>query len=282
MHTGFQQYALACALALVPAGACAESFDIEGAAVAYFEAFSRIQAQHEPVLVEPSQVINVQDYLVALMRPTWGMDVGYLADAAADAEMPPTGILLENMFTGTRAVVTRDFGIEMLAAGELMFRVGSEDINSATTREDALAALQSVIPAVRMSDQLLAADARRNPEQHMAANLQIRMYVLGNEVELADDVDWVERLPKVGITLLDQDKQQLAASSLDPGRTHPIDAVLRMRDALNSRGIALKSDDVLGIGAWTEGYPVADLSRLAAVFDGVVPNQPMQVYMGFK
>ncbi len=269
-------------LALGSCLANAETFDVEGAAVGIFDAFSEIRQHSEPMAIEADRAIDVQNYLIALMRPTWGMDVGYLAEPGAGSERPPTGILLENMFTGTRAVIPRSFGIDMLASGELMFRIGSEDINGADTRESAIASLQSVIPAVRMSDQLLPPESRASVDQHTAANLQIRMFVLGHEVELSPETDWIERLPNVAITLMDQDQATVAQSDVDAPREHPIDAVLRISKTLNSRGITLRIGDVIGIGSWTDGYPVADLTRLAAVFVGLGSQDSPQVYMGFQ
>ena len=274
--------ALACAVMLAAGAASAEEFDIESAAVTLFDSFSKIQQQHDTLAMEPERVLDVQNYLIALMRPHWGMDVGYLADLGSDSQQPPTGILLENMFTGTRAVVSRSFGIDMRAAGELMFRVGSDDINEAQTREEVIASLHSVIPSVRMTDRLLAAEDQDSVARHTAANLQIRMYVLGQEYEFSGEDDLIERLPEIRIVLLDQNKETLATSGPVADRQHPIDSILHMCHALNARGIRIEVGNVLGIGSWTDSYPVAELTRLAAVFNGLDQDRPVQVYMGFR
>jgi len=271
-----------CTMMIAPSGSNADEFDVEASAVAIFSAFSSVQQQQEAINVQPDRVHEVQDYLIALMRPHWGMDVGYLSDAVAEDAELPTGILLENMFTGTRAIITRDFGIDMYAAGEMVFRVKSENINNAQSREDVMAALHSVIPAVRMTDRLLVDESQHDTHLHTAANLQIRLYVFGQEIELNSETDWVETLSEVDIVLLDQNKIELTTSDTDHAHAHPVDAVLRLCRKLNSRGIQLKSGDVLGIGTWTGSHPVANITRLAAVFDGLDPNQPVQVYMGFR
>ncbi len=232
--------------------------------------------------MEPGRAIEVQDYLIALMRPTWGMDVGYFAEGVDESGAPSTGILLENHFTGTRAVINRAYGINMHAAGELMFRVGSEFINDATAKDEVIASLESVIPAIRMTDRLLPDQAQEDSEQHLAANLQVRMFVLGGEIPLEDSSDVIDRLSDVQIKLLDQSKSIIVASDAAKQHGHPIDAVCNVVEALKQRGIYLRQGDVIGIGSWTDSYPVADLTRLSAKFDGLDAGDPNKILVGFR
>ena len=51
---------------------------IEDNAVAIFTAFSKTQhLDAEKLAVAPENAISIQDYYIALLRPTWGMDAGY-------------------------------------------------------------------------------------------------------------------------------------------------------------------------------------------------------------
>ena len=266
-------------------GTKAEQIDIESTAVQIFGAIKATQPLEQKLSVSTSDALVVQDYLIALMRPTWGMDVGYCANMAYHSDthlMPQTAILLENMFTGTRAIVSRAFGIDMHAAGELMFRVKSDDINVASTRQEMITAVSSVIPAVRMTDQLLGEDEADDDAASVATNLQVRMFVLGREYKLNDDEDWIQRLPQVSITLSDEGGRELTNSNSQAKRLHPIDSLLLVRDALFERGILLKPNDVVGIGIWTGEYPIATLGRLAADFEGLADDKPERIYMGFK
>ena len=272
--------------ALNPDSAAASSdLKIEQTASVFFKAFSKIKQVDLPLEISADSALAIQNFYIALLRPTWGLDVGYIARATRspeNEEIVPTGILLENMFTGTRAIVNRSFGVNMHAAGEILFRVRSFDINQATTRAEALRALESVIPAVRLSDMLVSDNQPRSREVDVAANLEIRMCVLGAEIALSSDTNWIERLSGFTLTLYNQEKEPIAVLDETARTVHPLDAVLAIRDALHARAIIIREGEILALGALTKGHPVQELTRLRAVFDGLAESDPVFVYMGFQ
>lgn len=254
---------------------------IEETANRIFKAFSKNYRLEKTIDVSAASALAVQDFYIALLRPTWGMDVGYAAAGGDETAKPLTGILLENMFTGTRAIIDRSYGVRMQASAELLFRVGSDGLNVASDRTQALAALDTVIPGVRLSDEILAGNAPHDSAVFAAANLQIRMCVLGGELKLDSNTDWIGRLARYSVVLYDENKDPV--SEFENGAaTHPLDAVLQIRDALLERGIELGKDDLLAIGPVTAGVSVGELSRLRAVFDGLSDDEQVSVYMGFR
>ena len=263
----------------------ADEFDVESTASTLFKSFTGTHSLDAPLDIDPEAAIAVQDFYIALLRPTWGMDVGYAAHATEVENVSngaPTGILLENMFTGTRSVIDRSFGINMQAAAELYFRVKSEDLNSAQTRTEALMALESVIPGVRLSDALMPGASDRGRPFVSATNLEVRMCVLGAPLQLNGDLQWIERLDGFSVTMLDENKQQID-SNQPPLAVHPLDAVLATRDSLLARGIELIAGDVLAIGTLTDAHEISELSRLRVEFDGLAADQQQVfVYMGFR
>ena len=265
----------------VGTNAIAEEISIEETANTIFKAFSKTSQLEDALIVNATSAVAVQDYFIALLRPTWGMDVGYAAASSDDAAKPLTGVLLENMFTGTRAIIDRSYGIQMQASAELLFRVGSDDLNVASDRIQALAALDSVIPGVRLSDVILAGDGPHDFAVYSAANLQIRMCVLGGELKLDSEVDWMNRLAEYSVVLYDENKDRISDYEHTTA-THPLDAVLLMVDALAERGILVRKNDLLALGPLTDGVAVGDLSRLRAVFHGLSEDQQVSVYMGFR
>ncbi len=271
-------FLLSCSLAM------AETVDIEQTANTLFKSFTRTDSVETDLNVTPDLAIAVQEYYIALLRPTWGMDVGYIAQATDEmsvAKGAPTGILLENMFTGTRAVIDRTLGIDMHAAAELYFRVKSENLNTATTREEALAALDAVIPGVRLSDALLPIPVDQDQSLQSAANLEVRMCVLGGPLQISGEQNWNERLANFSVVMSDQDKQQIA--TLNPSLSvHPLDAVLATRDSLLQRGIQVVAGDILAVGTLTDEHRIENLTRLRAEFNGLSDEQQVYVYMGFR
>ena len=262
----------------------ASATDIEATANTLFKSFTGTNSIDQHLGVDSETAIAVQDFFIALLRPTWGMDVGYAAQAteASNANQGlPTGILLENMFTGTRAVIHRSFGIDMQAAAELYFRVKSTDLNTAQTREEALLALYSVIPGVRLSDVLISDQVPHDQPLLSAANLEVRMCVLAGDLVLGGDHNWIQRLSTFSVAMFDQDKQQIAVK--DPSMSvHPLDAVLATRDALVQRGIQVQPGDILAVGALTDGHSVENLTRLRVEYEGLSEEQQVFVYMGFQ
>ena len=275
-------FLLIAALCTNPSALSASPLSVEQTAVEIFNAFTKRSELDEHIAVQSEYGSQVQDFYIALLRPTWGMDVGYAAFATEAARSgPPTAILLENMFTGTRAIIDRSFGIEMQAAAELLFRVRSEQINAASTRHEVLTSLSSVIPAVRLSDALLSQTSTPSTSMLSAVNLQVRLCVLGGDIELVQNIDWLSKLSDVAVTMLDQD-QNIVATKKGSMTVHPLDSVLATRDALLKRGIRLQPGDVLAVGTLTDGYSVESLTRLRAVFDGLIEHQSAFVYMGFR
>ena len=257
---------------------------VEEAAKTIFKAFTRNKQIESGLSIESESAVAVQEFYIALLRPTWGMDVGYASHAMSLKDgmaAPITGILLENMFTGTRAVVDRSYGVYMQAAAEMLFRVRSADLNFADTKEQALAALKTVIPGVRLSDTLVSEPKSSDQSLVSATNLEVRFCVLGRELELDQDGDWINKLSTYSVTMYDQDKKKIAM--LDgSGLIHPLDAVLLTRDSLLERGIQVQENDILAIGQLTEGFAVKDLSRLRTEFEGLSDGDPVFVYMGFR
>lgn len=274
-------YLIVCLFLTAGAVNLVHASSVEETANRIFKAFSKTNQLEGDLDVSPAAAVAVQDFYIALLRPTWGMDVGYAAVSGGDTAGPLTGILLENMFTGTRAVIDRSYGIHMRASAELLFRVGSDELNIATDRMEALAALQSVIPGVRLSDALLADGIPHHHAVTSAANLEVRMCVLGGELKLISGVDWINRLADYSVVMYDQDKATISDYQ-NSSSTHPLDAVLEIRDALAQRGILVQRDDLIALGPLTGGVAVEELSRLRAVFHGLSDEQQVSVYMGFR
>ncbi len=261
------------------------AMSVEDNAVVIFSAFTEQQSLDATDLaVTPETADSIQDFYIALLRPTWGMDVGYasLAMARSDtAELPPTGVLLENMFTGTRAVISRSFGFDMHAAAELMVRVGSPELNHATTRLEALSGLQALIPTVRLSDGYRSDAGAQAPPLARAANLYVRLCVLGRELGLRHEPAEIENLSSYSVEMLDQNQQQIVRKT-SAGQPHILDAVLATVKALGSRGIEVRTGDVLALGPLTDRFPVSELTRLRAVFHDLDRDEELSVYMGFQ
>ena len=274
-------YLLTLLLLTANLNALAEEPNIEGTANTIFKAFSKNKQLENELQVSSTSAVAVQDYYIALLRPTWGMDVGYAAIGGYDGTKPLTGVLLENMFTGTRAVIDRSLGIGMSASAELLFRVGSDEFNLASDRMEALASLRTVIPGVRLTDALLPGNVTGDSAVTSATNLQVRMCVLGGEVKLAPNDEWIERFDKFSVVLYDENKE-VVTDYQNSASTNPLDAVLLVRDALNERGIILREGDLIALGPVTKGVEVTDLARLRAEFHGLSDDEQVQVYMGFR
>ena len=275
---------MAILLGVAASSAVAQEIDIEQTANTIFKAFTKNHQLESELSVDTDSALAVQDFYIALLRPTWGMDVGYVSSAMTGNSIPAepiTGVLLENMFTGTRAVINRTYGVHMHASAELLVRVGSDDLNVAASRQEALEALKSVIPGVRLTDVLMDADNPRGQAETAATNLEVRFCVLGGELELGSDTDWISRLADFSAVLYDQNKVKIFEYQ-NSASTHPLDAVLQVRDALHVRGILLREDDILALGVLTESVAVEELTRLRAVFHGLSDEDQVSVYMGFQ
>lgn len=213
-----------------------------------------------------------QGQLVAKLGETLGGVAGYKAAATSPGAQkqlgldgPVLGILFAQMIQDDGASVAIDSGARMIVELDLMARVASEAINDATTREEALAALDAFVPFIELGDLMVPKGAAITGPLLQAMNAGARAGIIGEPV----GVDSLSpgALGAIAATL-SKDGTVIAEGEGSALLGHPLDAVLWIVDATKARGDTLKDGDLLSLGS-LDRFHIAAPGEYVATYEGL-------------
>ncbi len=232
---------------------------------------------------------TIQNQFITAIIPQLGKPVGYKAgltnqsiQAKFNLSEPLRGILLEKMLLKNPAIVANNFGIKPVLEGDLMVRIGSEDINTATTHQEILASLDAVIPFVELPDLVYDQGVSINAPKLLVINLGARLGVIGEPIALQPTPEWENRLENVEVIILDESGNQLATGKSDALLEHPLNVVLWLRDSLKAEGKTLKPGDLLSLGSITTMIAIPENSTIRVQFLGLNPEDAAEISIQFK
>lgn len=213
-----------------------------------------------------------QDQFLRLMEAELGPVVGYKAAAtSAGAQQqlgltaPVLGVLHEAMIRPDGSTVQIAEGARLIFELDLLARVGSGAINAATTRAEALAAIDAFVPFIELGDLMVPRGAAVTGPLLQAMNAGARLGVAGTPIPVAGMSE--ESLGNVaGQLRVDGIVVSEAPATALLG--HPLDAVLWIVNAAKARGMTIEPGDVLSLGS---------MGRLQQAAPGLVEA----VYAGF-
>jgi 2-keto-4-pentenoate hydratase len=248
----------------------------------------KIPLQSLPDNLTLGQALQVQDQFVRLLVPSYGKPVGYKAgltnkevQAKFNSDRPISGVLLEKMLLKSGATVPANFGTRPVIEGDLMVRVGSEKINTAKTPQEALAALDAVIPFLELPDLVYAENVKLTAPKIVAINVGARLGIMGERIPLTKVNEWQEKFGKIQLIIRDRDGNQLAIGESKALLGDPLKAVLWLRDDLRSRGKSLKQGDLLSLGTIASAIPVKSGMIIRAQYVGLDDN-PVEISVKFE
>jgi len=165
------------------------------------------------------------------------------------ATAPLLGVLFDGMIEPGGATLEWTPGERPRWEADLLLVVGSDAINEATSREEALSALRGYRPFIEVPR--LGADdgTPLTAERLGAANVGAWRGAAGPERPLPADA--LTSLASMRVVALGEDGAVLAEGRGTDVLGHPLDVVLWVRDAVKARGGRLKPDDVISVGSFT-------------------------------
>lgn len=142
---------------------------------------------------------------------------------------------------------------------DLLFRVGDERINEATTVEEAMQYIDRVYAFIElpvlMGDPAEIQDGLPFPFLMQAMNLGGKFGVVGEYLETADDPDIFENLANLTVISANADGTERSMFKVAvTDSVHPVIVTLQVAEALRNRGEALKVGDVISVGAMMEEF----------------------------
>ena len=237
---------------------------------------------------ELSDAAALSDCLVDRLSGDWGAVVGYkaaltnpIAQQRFGVDAPLLGSMLENMLLKSGATVPVHFGARPVCEGDLVVRIGDEAVNRARTREDAMDAIDAVIPFLELPDLVYGPDVPLNGAAITAINAGARLGVLGPERLVFSARDWQHRIAHIRIQLIGDDGKLLTEGRSENLLGHPLDAVLWLKDALLASGKRLKKGDLLSLGSATPPIPIRGPGTVTARYFGMEPERIVEVKVTF-
>lgn len=235
------------------------------------------------------QAVKVQEQFVKGIEDAFGPPVGYKAGLTSPPAQkrfnlthPLRGVLMKNMLLKDGAVLPAGFGTRPMSEGDLIMRVGSDDINSAKTPMEALAAMDAVIPFIELPDLVYAKEVKMNGAAISAINVGARYGVLGEPIPLFATSEWDNRLRDMHLEIFDEGGNKLAEGKGSALLGHPLNVVLWLRDSLKREGKRLRKGDLLSLGTITKMIPVRLGATVRARYTGLDPKGPVEVSVRFE
>ena len=214
---------------------------------------------------------------IAASHPAGGIPVGYKLTNAEGGRV--VGVLTSGMLLDNAATVELSTGTRLLGEGDLLVRVSSSAINTATSIEQVAVSVGSVIPFIESSDMMLPEGAGRTKAIWTAANGNARWGVRGGEISLAglSAAEKVRLLAELRVELIDETGKSLQVSGM---QRNPLHSVLDVLSDMQRRGdAALKKGDLVSLGNFGRPRFPASGSSLTAVFHGLADPAPrVRVY----
>ncbi len=238
----------------------------------------------------------VRNIFIGELSKDFGVLIGYKAGITNPAmqrrlgvKEPVLGMLLKSMLLKNGSELSARFGAVPMAEGDLLLRVGSEEINKAKTIEEAVKHIDAVIPFLELPDLTFVKGARLTGPMISAVNVGARYGVMGEVVPVDgtnNGQEWIKRLQDMSVEIIIREthEKELRRHSNGLGSAvmgNPLNAVLWIRDAVAAEGGRLKKGDLLSVGNITALLPVKPGETVRASYSGLTPKGSVTVSVSF-
>ncbi|MGK7934066.1 MAG: 2-keto-4-pentenoate hydratase [Microcystaceae cyanobacterium] len=218
----------------------------------------------------------IQQKFVETLVPSWGKPIGYkvgLTNTNTQQRLqinhPVRGILLEKMLLKNGAVIQSDWGAVPRLEGDLMVRIGSDEINQVKTRKEAIQYIDAVIPFVELPDLMFERDVKLTGTKLIAVNVGARLGVMGKPVLLENKKEWQTQLSQIKVTIKDSKGKELGTGSSDSLLNDPLNVVLWLKDELKSQDKTLQKGDLISLGSMTPLLSIPSEGTVTAIYEGL-------------
>jgi 2-keto-4-pentenoate hydratase len=241
----------------------------------------------ETITLESAQ--SIQDRWVSRLTQTLGPIIGYKAGLTNPevqrrfgVSQPIRGTLLQGMLLPSGSVLPARFGAVPMSEGDVLVRVGDAALNEAVTPEQALAAIEAVIPFLELPDLLFDPGVKAPAPALVAINVGARLGIVGEPIAVQAAAQWRDRLRTFRLQLLDEQDKLLAEGEGNQLMGDPLHVVLWLRDSLRAEGKRLEQGHLLSLGSVTRLLPVQPGSVIRARYIGLDPLGPREISIRFQ
>jgi 2-keto-4-pentenoate hydratase len=226
--------------------------------------------------------------LNALMAQRGMTLVGYKAGLTNPAvqkrfnyDKPVWGKLYDNMLLKDGAEVDAAFGARPLFEADMLVRVKSDAINSATTPMEVLLAIDQIIPFIELPDLVVQAPPKLNGPAINAINVGARLGVVGQPIAVpttrAERYAMLEALRDMTVVLADGNGATLGQGKGGDILEHPLNAVVWLAKALAKEGLKMKPGELISLGSFSPLLQPKAGMKVSVTYNGLPGAKPVQV-----
>ena len=285
----FGATAMALASAVVPLpiahAACATGIDIS----VWAQAYGAHRPIEVPAALDGPQAVCARAELDRHLRADLGAVIGYKAALTSKAmqrrfntDQPVWGRLYEGSLRNSGVTIGVAYGVHPRFEADLMVRVRDEAINEATTPDEVLAHLESVIPFIELPDLLVASPQHLTAHQLTAINAGARAGVTGRPIVVpasaAERQALLAGLREMRVTMRDGHGKVLSEGlGSDMLGGHPLLAVPWLAQALAREGGRLRPGSLISLGSFSPLMKPEPGQRISVSYEGLPGARPVSV-----
>lgn len=265
--------------------ACANSIGIPGWARDY-AAYRPIDV---PAAIDGVQAVCARTEFDRHLRADVGAVIGYKVALTSQAmqrrfntDRPIWGRLYAGSLSGSGVAKGVAYGTHPRFEADLMVRVRDEAINQATTPDEVLAQLESVIPFIELPDLLVTSPQLLTAHQLTAVNAGARAGVTGRPIAVPASASGRHAL-EVGLREMRVTMRDGHGKVLSEGRGrdmlggHPLLSVPWLAQALAREGERLRPGDLVSLGSFSPLMKPEPGLRIWVSYEGLPGAQPVTV-----
>jgi len=197
-----------------------------------------------------------RERVVALLGRQMGRIVGYKAGLTNPAvqkrfnhDQPVRGTLFADMLLSDGAELPARFGAQPRLEADLLVRIKSPEIHSATTPEQAMQYIDALIPFIELPDLLVRDPGTLNGAAITYINVGARLGVMGKP--LPTSLALTAQLADMTVRVLDGEGRELDHGRGSDVMGHPLEAAIWLARDLARSGIRLQAGDLLSLGSFS-------------------------------
>jgi 2-keto-4-pentenoate hydratase len=197
------------------------------------------------------------------------------------ADKPVWGRLYDGMLMSNGSAVDAAFGARPLYEADMLVRVGSDDINRATSPAQVLAAIDQIIPFIELPDMLVDTPPKLNGPTVGALNVFAKLGVTGTPITVPTTEDaraaLLDSLRDMTIVLADSGGAEIARGRGSDILEHPLNAVVWLAKEVAAEGLTLKRGEVISLGSFSPLLPPKPGLEVTVTYQGLAGAEPVKV-----
>lgn len=199
-----------------------------------------------------------QQQLVLLEGPLVGYKVALSnlhIQKTFHADEPVWGSYHVAMLWPGNSHVSHQYGVHPLYEAGLLVRVKSSAINQAQTPEEALAAIDQIIPFIELADVQVQRPSQLTAHNITAINTATRMGIVGEPLAVPQAADKQKKLLKeletMSVRVIGNKGSLLGRGQGKDVMEHPLRSVIWLAQALKKQGLSLQPGQYVNVGTFS-------------------------------